>query len=171
MPVIVVVGRTLRKSSQVATFPVSASPSRKAPTVMKKLLAPLLVLTALAVILAGCGGGGSKSSSGGSSGGSSGRSGIDIGNCLNQNYDFLVQPSDTTLDGQSPAGVSFTMILSPTPAAAKTAFAKKPPKTTALVDNAVVDFHGNPSPYAGAPPAKISKVELANIKSCIETGK
>jgi hypothetical protein len=139
---------------------------------MKKLLLPLLVLAALAVILAGCGGGGSKSSSGGSSGGgASGRSGIDIGNCLNQNYDFLVQPSDTTLDGQSPAGVSFTMILYKDAAAAKAVFAKKPPKTTALVDNAVIDFKGNPSPYQGAPPAKISKTELANIKSCIETGK
>jgi hypothetical protein len=139
---------------------------------MKKLLPPLLVLAALAVIVAGCGGGGSKSSSGGSSGGgTSGRSGIDIGNCLNENYDFLVQPSDTTLDGQSPAGVSFTMILYKDPAAAKAAYAHKPPKTTALVDNAVIDFHGNPSPYQGAPPAKISKVELGNIKSCIETGK
>ena len=148
---------------------------------MKKLL-PLLVLAALAAVLAGCGGGGSKSSSGGggatttsSSGGgggsSSGRSGIDIGNCLNENYDFLVQPSDTEVDGMSPAGVSFSMKLYPSPSGAKTAYAKKPAKTTALVDNAVVDFHGNPSPYQGAPPAKISKTELANIKSCIETGK
>ena len=147
---------------------------------MKKLL-PLLVLATLAVVLAGCGGGGKSSSGGGggsttTSGGggggsSSGRSGIDIGNCLNENYDFLVQPSDTEVDGMSPAGVSFSMKLYPSTAAAKTAYSKKPPKTTATVDNAVVDFHGNPSPYQGAPPAKISKTELANIKSCIETGK
>jgi len=150
---------------------------------MKKLL-PLVILAVLAVVLAGCGGGGGKSSSGGGSGGetttsgggggggsSSGRSGIDIGNCLNENYDFLVQPSDTELDGMSPAGVSFSMKLYPSAAAAKSAYAKKPPKTTALVDNGLVDFHGNPSPYEGAPPAKISKTELANIKSCIETGK
>ena len=147
---------------------------------MKKLL-PLVILAVLAVAVAGCGGGGSKSSSGGGGGGatttsggggsSSGRSGIDIGNCLNENYDFLVQPSDTEVDGMSPAGVSFSMKLYPSASAAKAAYAKKPPKTTALVDNGLVDFHGNPSPYQGAPPAKISKTELANIKSCIETGK
>ena len=143
---------------------------------MKKLLVPVLVLAALAVILAGCGGGGSASSSGGSSKGSGAgkattASGVEIGNCLNENYDFLVQPSEGTVDGMSPAGVSFSLLLFPTNAAAKTAFAKKPAKTTALVDNAVIDFHGNPSPYEGAPPAKISKTEIANIKSCIETGK
>ena len=144
---------------------------------MKKLLA-LLVLAALAVVLAGCGGGGSKSSSGGggsttSSGGgsSSGLSGTKIGDCLNENYDFLVQPSEGTVDGMSPAGVSFSLILYKTKAAAQAAYKKKPAKTTATVDNAVIDFHGNPTPYAGAPPAKISKTELANIKSCIETGK
>lgn len=145
---------------------------------MKKLLAPVLVLAALAVILAGCGGGGSKSSSGGgSSSGGSGAgkatkaSGVEIGNCLNGNYDFLVQPSEGTVDGMSPAGVSFSLILYPTNAAAQAAYKKKPVKTTAIVDNAVIDFHGNPTPYAGAPPAKISKSELSDIKSCIETGK
>ena len=148
---------------------------------MKKLLVPLLVLAALAVALAGCGGGGgSKGSSGGGGGGSSSgsgsgkattASGVEIGNCLNENYDFLVQPSEGTVDGMSPAGVSFSLILFPTNAAAQTAYKKKPAKTTAIVDNAVIDFHGNPSPYAGAPPAKISKTEIANIKSCIETGK
>jgi hypothetical protein len=56
-------------------------------------------------------------------------------------------------------------------AAAKTAFGKKNPKTTALVENAVIDFKGNPSPYAGAPPAKISKVELAAIRRCIDKAK
>ena len=142
---------------------------------MKKLLAPVLALAALAVVLAGCGGGGGSSSGGSGGGGGGGdktaASGIDIGNCLNQNYDFLVQPSETTLDGQSPAGVSFTMVLYKDAAAAQAAYKKKNPKTTSLVENGVVDFKGNPSIYAGAPPAKISKIELANIKSCIETGK
>jgi hypothetical protein len=32
----------------------------------------------------------------------------------------------------------------------------------------VIDFKGNPSIYAGAPPAKISKGELATIKTCID---
>ena len=138
---------------------------------MTKLTAPVLVLAAFAVILAGCGGG-SKSSSGGSTGGSSsgGTNGVEIGNCLND-ANFLVQPDATSVNGQSPAGVGFTLTLYKTPAAAKAAAAKKNPKTTALADNGVVDFHGNVSPYKGAPPAKISKVELAAIKSCIDSSK
>jgi hypothetical protein len=137
---------------------------------MTKRIAPLLVLAALAVILAGCGGG-SKSSSGTSGGGTgNGTNGIAIGNCLND-ANFLVQPETGLVDGQSPAGVSFTLKLYATPAAAKAAAAKKDPKTSALVANGVVDFHGNVSPYKGAPPAKISKVELAAIKSCIESSK
>lgn len=137
-----------------------------------KLLAPTLVLAAVAV-LAGCGGGGSSSSSsGGNSGGSSsGVNGISVGDCLNQNENFLVQPQQGLVDGQSPAGVSFTLTFFKTPAAAKAAFAKKNPKTTALVENGVVDFKGNPSPYQGAPPAKISKVELAAIKRCMDNPK
>jgi hypothetical protein len=138
---------------------------------MTKRIAPLLVLAALAVILAGCGGGGGKSSSGttgGSNGG--GTNGVAIGNCLND-ANFLVQPQETAVDGQSPAGVGFTLKLYPTQAAAKAAAAKKDAKTSALVDNGVVDFHGNVSPYKGAPPAKISKVELAAIKSCIDSSK
>jgi hypothetical protein len=137
---------------------------------MTKRIAPLLVLAALAVILAGCGGG-SKSSSGTSGGGTgNGTNGIAIGNCLND-ANFLVQPETGLVDGQSPAGVSFTLKLYASAAAAKAAAAKKDPKTSALVDNGVVDFHGNVSPYKGAPPAKISKVELAAIKSCIESSK
>ena len=50
-------------------------------------------------------------------------------------------------------------------------YAKKNPKTTSLVENGVVDFKGNPSIYAGAPPAKISKVELAAINRCITKAK
>ena len=138
---------------------------------MTKLTAPILILAAFAVILAGCGGG-SKSSSGGSTGGSSsgGTNGVEIGNCLND-ANFLVQPDATSVNGQSPAGVGFTLTLYKTPAAAAAAAAKKNPKTTALTDNGVVDFHGNVSPYKGAPPAKISKVELAAIKSCIDSSK
>jgi len=82
-----------------------------------------------------------------------------------------VQPSQTVLDGMSPAGVNFTLTLYPTAAAAKTAGSKKNPKTTAIVEDGVIDFHGNPSPYAGAPPAKISPVELAAIKRCIDKAK
>ncbi len=144
---------------------------------MTKLLAPLVVLAVLVVILSGCGGGGggSSNSSGGStssssSSGGSATDGIAVGNCLND-QDFLVQPETTLVNGQSPAGVSFTLTLYASPAAATAAAAKKNPKTTAVVENGVVDFHGNVSPYQGAPPAKISKVELAAIKTCIDSSK
>ena len=134
---------------------------------MIKLTTPLLVLAALAVILSGCGGGGG-SAGGGGGGAGKGANGISVGNCLNA-QDFLVQPDVKSVDGQSPAGVSFTLTFYKTAAAAKAVAAKKNPKTTALVESGVVDFHGNVSPYQGAPPAKISKVELAAIKACIDS--
>jgi hypothetical protein len=137
---------------------------------MKKLLAPLVLLAALAAILAGCGGGGGSKSSNEPSGGG-GVNGISVGNCLNENDDFLVQPSQGEVSGMSPAGVSFTLTFFATPAKAQAAAAKKNPKTTAVVENGVVDFHGNPTPYVGAPPAKISQAELKNIKDCIDSSK
>jgi poly-gamma-glutamate capsule biosynthesis protein CapA/YwtB (metallophosphatase superfamily) len=94
--------------------------------------------------------------------------GISVGNCLNDE-DFLVQPSQKVLDGQSPAGVNFTLTLYNDAAAAKAAFDKKNPKTTALVENGVIDFRGNPSIFAGAPPAKISQSERSAIKKCIDS--
>lgn len=129
----------------------------------------ILLLMALIAVLAGCGGGGGKKSSSGVTGtiDTSKVNGVTIGVCLNQ-QDFLVQPSETELDGQSPAGVVFSMKLYPSIAAAKAAAKKKSPKTTAVIENGVVDFKGNPSPYAGAPPAKISQAEIAAIKGCID---
>ena len=140
---------------------------------MKKLLAPLVLLAAVAAILAGCGGGGGGGGSASSNEptGGGGVNGISVGNCLNENDDFLVQPSQGEVSGMSPAGVSFTLTFYGTPEKAKAAAAKKNPKTTAVVENGVVDFHGNPTPYAGAPPAKISKAELQNIKDCINSSK
>jgi hypothetical protein len=140
---------------------------------VSKLTSPILVLAALAALVAGCGSSGSSSS--GSGGGSNsgvpsgggGVNGISVGNCLNDE-DFLVQPSQTVLDGQSPAGVNFTLTLYKTNAAAAAEFKKKSPKTTSLVENGVIDFKGNPSIFAGAPPAKISKTELNAIKRCID---
>ena len=151
----------------------------KGPPPVKNLTSPILVLAVLTAILAGCGGGGSSNSSGSSSTGgsssggtaSSAVNGISVGNCLNDDENFLVQPSETKLDGQSPAGVSFTLTFYETPAAAQAVFAKSSKKTTSLVENGVIDFKGNPSPYAGAPPAKISPVELAAIRRCIDKAK
>lgn len=132
----------------------------------------LVVLAVAAAVLAGCGGGGSKSS-GGTSGGTVDASkvnGITVGNCLNTS-DFLVQPSINQLNGQAPSGVVFELTFYKDDATAKAAAAKKNPKTTALVENGVVDFKGNPSIYKGAPPAKISKLELDAIKACIDKAK
>jgi hypothetical protein len=139
----------------------------------KLITAPLLTLAALAAILAGCGGSSDSSANGGNqpTNGGGGVNGISVGNCLNQTYDFLVQPSQGEVDGQSPAGVSFSLTFYKSAAAATAVGAKKNKKTTAVVENGVVDFHGNPSIYAGAPPAKISKTELANIRDCIDQSK
>ena len=137
-----------------------------------KTLSPVILLAAVAALLAGCGNGGSSSSAPkGEPTGGAGVNGISVGNCLNEDENFLVQPSEKVLDGQSPAGVSFTLTFYNTDAAAKAAAKKKNPKFTALVPLGVVDFKGNPSPFAGAPPAKISSVELAAIKRCIEKAK
>ncbi|MBA3842120.1 MAG: hypothetical protein H0X39_05795 [Actinobacteria bacterium] len=144
---------------------------------MPRLTTLSVVLFAVTVIGAGCGSssGGSSGSSGTKAGalpnGGGGVNGTTVGNCLNLNYDFLVQPNPTSVDGQSPAGVNFTLRLYPTAAAANAAAAKKNAKTTAVVETGVIDFRGNPSIYKGAPPAKISKVELANIKACIDKAK
>jgi hypothetical protein len=137
---------------------------------MTKLITPLLVLAVLAVVLSGCGGGGGSASGDSTStpSGGTGANGISVGNCLND-QDFLVSPSEAAVDGQSPAGVSFTLTFYKDAAAAKAVADKKNPKTTALVENGVVDFKGNPSPYAGAPPAKISKLELTAIKTCVDS--
>jgi hypothetical protein len=142
---------------------------------VKNLTSPILLLAVLAAVLAGCGSSSGGSSSGGGGGGSAsgqptgggGVNGISVGNCLNDE-DFLVQPSQKVLDGQSPAGVNFTLTLYKDNAAAAAVYAKKSKKTTSLVENGVIDFKGNPSIFAGAPPAKISKSELSAIKGCID---
>jgi hypothetical protein len=136
---------------------------------VKNLTSPILVLAVLAAVLAGCGSGGGGSASSGQPTGGGGVNGISVGNCLNDDENFLVQPSQTVLDGQSPAGVSFTLTFYKSNAAAAAAYAKKSKKTTSLVENGVIDFKGNPSIYAGAPPAKISKSELNAIKRCIDS--
>ena len=98
--------------------------------------------------------------------------GISVGNCLNEDENFLVQPTANALDGQSPGGVTFTLTFYKDGAAARRPRrSKKSKKFTAVVENGVVDFRGNPTIYAGAPPAKISQVELNAIKRCIDKAK
>lgn len=162
------IGRTLRKSlHELPSHPLFPL---KGPQPVKKLTSPILVLAALVVVLAGCGSsGGTGVDTSAAANGGGGVNGISVGNCLNDNENFLVQPTQTAVDGQSPAGVSFTLTFYKTNAEAKAVFDKKNPKTTSLVENGVVDFRGNPTPYAGAPPAKISQSELNSIKRCIDS--
>jgi hypothetical protein len=141
------------------------------PQPLNTLSSPILVLAALAALLAGCGGGSSSSSNSGIPNGGGGVNGISVGNCLNEDENFLVQPSQRVLDGQSPAGVSFTLTFYKDNDAAKAAASKKNKKFTSVVENGVIDFKGNPSAFAGAPPAKISPVELNAIKRCIDKTK
>ena len=131
----------------------------------------LILLAVLAAALTACGSKGSSPGTANEPTGGGGVNGISVGNCLNEDENFLVQPSANALDGQSPAGVVFTLTLYKDEAAAKAVADTKSKKTTALVENGVVDFRGNPSIYAGAPPAKISPVEIAAIKGCIDKGK
>jgi ABC-type glycerol-3-phosphate transport system substrate-binding protein len=138
---------------------------------MKTPVLRLLLLAALAAVLAACGSKGSSPGTANEPTGGGGVNGISVGNCLNEDENFLVQPSSNALDGQSPGGVTFTLTFYRDEAAAKAAAAKKSKKFTAVVENGVVDFRGNPTIYAGAPPAKISKVELVSIKRCIDKAK
>src|SRR4051812_45018947 len=122
--------------------------------VIRRVRRPVvLAAAAAAAVLAGCG-------SGGGSHGGRGIDGISIANCLNDDENFLLQRTGNALDGQSPAGVVFTLTLYKDAAAAKSVAAKRSKKTTAVVENGVVDFRGNPTPNAGGPPAGISQVEL-----------
>ena len=131
----------------------------------------LILLAALVAVLAGCGSKGSNPGTANEPTGGGGVNGISVGNCLNEDENFLVQPSANALDGQSPGGVTFTLTFYKDEEAAKAAAAKKNAKFTAVVENGVVDFRGNPTIYEGAPPAKISQVELNAIKRCIDKAK
>ena len=131
----------------------------------------LIVLAVLAAVLAACGSKGKDAATANEPTGGGGVNGISVGNCLNEDENFLVQPSANALDGQSPGGVTFTLTFYKDEGAAKAVAAKKSAKFTAVVENGVVDFRGNPTIYEGAPPAKISKVELAAINRCITKAK
>jgi hypothetical protein len=162
-------GTALRKSAAEATL---ARTFRKdAFHEMKRT--PMIVLALGALGAAGCGGGGGSSSGGGGKDTANGAGRVDaisVSNCL-ITEDFLVQPSQTTIDGTSPGGVGFTLTFYPSQAKAGAVFENKDPKSTARVENGIVDFRGNPFPYEGARPAKISQKELAAIKRCIDENK
>ena len=88
-----------------------------------------------------------------------------LADCLNAKG-FLVQGDATVVRGTSAAGVSFTLTVYPSPAAARRAHARKP-KGTAQVGAAVVDFSGNPPSSPSGRPAQLSENALALIRSCL----
>ncbi len=98
--------------------------------------------------------------------GCGGSNGVSLEGCLN-GKGFLVQGNQRVVRGSSTGGVSFTLTVYASPAEGKRAFAGKHAKSTALIGSAVVDFTGNPPPYPGGPPAKLSKHALATIRSCL----
>jgi hypothetical protein len=114
---------------------------------MRTTAPPRLVVAALALILSGCGG-------------SKGASATPVGTCLNDRG-FLVQQRQQVVDGMSPGGVNFTLTLYKDSAAARAHAAGKDPTTTAVLENGVVDFGGNPGR------ARMSNADLAAIKSCV----
>jgi hypothetical protein len=133
---------------------------------MRKLL-PLLMIIVLAAAAAGCGG-----SSGGGGGGGSSSSGAKVADptllaaCLNNN-DWIVSPTGQDVSGNAASGAGVNIHIYPTTAAAKAAGAKKPKKSTAVVQTSVISFLGTVTPLGPAPPAPVDKKDLATIKTCI----
>jgi hypothetical protein len=132
---------------------------------------PLIVL---AIAVAGCGGGGSSSSGGDGGGGGGdqrpsggkGVNGISLGNCL-IDENWLVQPSQTELDGQTEDGSNVHIVIYKDAAEAT----KKATgvKGAVPVENVVITFIGNKSPYApGKTLPKANQKAVDTIETCVK---
>jgi hypothetical protein len=139
------------------------------PTARKTILA--FPLTVLALAAAGCGGGGSSSAGGGGGGGDErpsgggGLNGISLGNCL-IDENWLIQPSQTELDGQTEDGSNVHIVIYKDKAEAT----KKATgvKGAFPVDRVVVTFIGNRSPYEpGKQLPAGNKAAVDTIKTCV----
>jgi hypothetical protein len=136
---------------------------------MRKLL-PLLALAVLVVSAAGCGGSGSSGGGGGGGGGGGNVKAADaskVANCVN-NQDWIASPAGNTVSGNAASGAGFDMTIYPTAAAARAAYAKKPKKSTALVETSVISFLGTVTATGPAPPAPVDKADLAVLRTCIQ---
>src|SRR5262245_17735482 len=129
-------------------------------------------LVALALAVAGCGGGGSSSAGGGGGGGDErptggkGLNGISLGNCL-IDENWLIQPSQTELDGQTESGSNVHIVIYKDAAEAKKKATGK--KGAYPVEQVVVTFIGNRSPYQpGKELPAGNKAAVATIKTCVE---
>ncbi len=133
------------------------------------IVASLLVV--LAVAVAGCGGGGSSNGGGNGGGdnrptGGKGVNGISLGNCL-IDENWLIQPSQTELEGQTEDGSNVHIAIYKDAAEAK----KKATgvKGAFPVESVVVTFIGNKSPYApGKTLPKANQNAVDTIETCVK---
>jgi hypothetical protein len=131
-----------------------------------------LLLTALAVAVAGCGGGGGSSNGGGGGGdnrptGGKGVNGISLGNCL-IDENWLVQPAQTELDGQTEDGSNVHIVIYKDAAEAK----KKATgvKGAFPVESVVVTFVSNRTPYQpGATLPQANQKAVDTIETCVKS--
>jgi hypothetical protein len=130
------------------------------------------VLVVLAVAVAGCGGGGGSSNGGGGGGGDNrpsggkGVNGISLGNCL-IDENWLVQPAQTELDGQTEDGSNVHIAIYKDAAEAK----KKATgvKGAFPVESVVVTFVANRTPYQpGATLPQADKKAVDTIRTCVK---
>jgi hypothetical protein len=140
------------------------------PNPRTTIVASLLVV--LAVAAAGCGGGGGSSNGGGGGGGDNrptggkGVNGISLGNCL-IDENWLVQPSQTELDGQTEDGSNVHIAIYKDAAEAK----KKATgvKGAFPVQSVVITFIGNKSPYEpGKTLPKANQNAVNTIDTCVK---
>jgi hypothetical protein len=133
---------------------------------MRKSL-PLLLIVVLAAAAAGCGGGG-----GGGGGGKASGGGGKIPDptllsaCLNNN-DWIVSPTGEEVSGNAASGAGVDIHIFQTKDEAAKFAAKKPKKSTAVVDTSVISFLGTVTPLGPAPPAPVNQKDLTSIKTCI----
>ena len=93
-----------------------------------------------------------------------------LAGCLS-GKDFSMGPTTKTVNGTSPAGVVFSLKLFGDKAAAQAAYEKADPKTSALVENGVLDYSGNVRPSSNAPLPKLSSKDVSTIAACIRSSK
>jgi hypothetical protein len=89
-----------------------------------------------------------------------------VASCLS-GKEFVVRSQAKSITGSSPGGAVFALTFYRSDAAAKAARANQPAATTAVVENAVVDFSHNPRPSTSSPPLKLTAKDLATLRACI----
>jgi hypothetical protein len=104
----------------------------------------------VAALAAGCGSGAVTATS--------------IANCLNAKS-FLVRPKGTTVEGASPSGITFTLTLYTTVAAARAAGASLSARTTFVSGRAVIDYKGNA--VVGGNRPQFADSDTAVITKCV----